>query len=363
MRLGLVCYPGLGGSGVVASELAARLAERGHRVVMIATERPFRLDDPRVEFFPVELPSYPVYPHPFYTLALAGAIRQAGQKFGLEAIHTHYAIPHVVAAELAESGAALVHTLHGTDVNQLGLDPLYREITARALVRAGGVSAVSGFLARQAQAVFGIRPAVIPNAVDLNRFYPRPRASREGFVLLHASNFRPIKRVPDIVRVFAKVAVQAPAKLLLLGDGPERPEAARVARDLGVAERVCFLDPVPHPELIIAEADLFLLHSQEESFGLAALEALASGVPVVAARVGGLAEVVINGQTGILTELGDLEAQAEAILSLLADSARIQAMGQAGRADAETRFNPARVTTCYEQFYAQALAAKSVNPD
>lgn len=363
MRLGLVCYPGLGGSGVVAAELASRLAERGHRVVVIATERPFRLDNPRVEFFPVELPAYPVYPHPFYTLALAGAIRQAVQKYALEIIHTHYSVPHAVAAELAETGAALVHTLHGTDVNQLGLDPLYREITARALARASRVSAVSHFLARQAQAVFGIRPEVISNAVDLNRFYPRSPAQHKGFVLLHASNFRPIKRVPDIVRVFAKVAAQAPAKLVLLGDGPERPEAVRVAHDLGVAERVCFLDPVPHPELIVAEADLFLLHSQEESFGLAALEALASGVPVVAARVGGLSEVVKDGQTGILTELGDLEAQAEAILALLADPARIRAMGQAGRSDAEIRFNPARITASYEQFYAQALADKSVNPD
>ncbi len=362
MRLGIVAYPGLGGSGVVATDLAHRLTLRGHEVVMLATRRPFRLPlDSPVRFVQVELPNYPVFPGPLYTLSLAGALRCAAREWGLELIHTHYAIPHAAAAHLAASGAALVHTLHGTDVNLLGLDPAFREVTALALQTAAGVSAVSHSLAAQARVVYGVQPVVIPNAVDPERFFPRPEGKTRYVepgeaMLLHASNFRPIKRVPDIVRAFAKVVRRGVrARLVLLGDGPEKPHVERTVRELGVERHVTFLPPTQHPEEVIGAADLFLLHSQEESFGLAALEALASGVPVVAARVGGLSEVVRDGVTGCLVELGDVEAQAEAITALLA-SPELPRMRRAAREDAVARFHPDSVTKRYEALYAEALA-------
>jgi N-acetyl-alpha-D-glucosaminyl L-malate synthase BshA len=360
LRLGLVAYPGLGGSGIVATELAERLARMGHRVYLFATERPFRLpQESPVAFVPVDLPYYPVFPGPLYTLSLAGTLEREAKRLELDLVHTHYAIPHAAAAYLAlGEGFPLVHTLHGTDVSVLGLDPAFHGPTRRALLAARATTAVSRALAKEAEKAFGVKPTVIHNAVDPERFYPRPGRKRlyaeEGeWLLLHASNFRPIKRVPDIVRAFAKVRRRARARLLLLGKGPEEAEARRVAEELGVAPWVTFHPPTRHPEEVLGAADLFLLASEEESFGQAALEALASGVPVVATAVGGVPEL-ITPEVGRLVELGDLEGLAEAVLELL-QSPHLPEMRRRARAYAIERFHPEAITGRYLEVYEKAL--------
>ncbi|TBH21905.1 N-acetyl-alpha-D-glucosaminyl L-malate synthase BshA [Thermus thermamylovorans] len=360
LRLGLVAYPGLGGSGIVATELADRLARMGHRVHLFATERPFRLPPGSpVRYVPVDLPFYPVFPGPLYTLSLAGVLEREAARLGLELVHTHYAIPHAAAAYLAfGEGFPLVHTLHGTDVSLLGMDPAFHGPTKRALRAARATTAVSRALAREAERAFGVRPAVIHNAVDPERFRPRPERkglyAEEGeWLLLHASNFRPIKRVPDIVRAFAKVRRKVEARLLLLGKGPEEGEARRVAEELGVLPFVTFHPPTPRPEEVLGAADLFLLASEEESFGQAALEALASGVPVVATAVGGVPELVTP-EVGRLVELGDLEGYAEAILELLA-SPDLPGLRRRARAYAVAEFHPERITGQYLGVYEEAL--------
>ncbi len=358
MRIGLLAYGGLGGSGTVAAELARRLGDRGHKVVLLAERRPFRLpEDARVRFVPVRVPGYAVLPGSLYGLAAAGALRAAVRRYGLEVVHTHYAVPHAASARLAELEVPTVHTLHGTDVNLLGLDPAFREVTALALAGAR-VTAVSRSLAQQARVAFGVEAEVVHNFVDARRFFPRPEL-KPRFVeageamIVHASNFRPIKRTPDLVRAFAHLlTLGVRARLVFLGDGPERPEAARIARLLGVRERVRFLPPTPRPELVIGAADLLWLHSQEESFGLAALEALASSVPVVAARVGGLSEVVRDGETGRLVELGDVYGQARVSAELLQDPERLERYRRAARADARERFDPEQIANRYLEVYS-----------
>ena len=360
LRLGLVAYPGLGGSGIVATELADRLARMGHAVFLFATERPFRLPkESPVAYMPVDLPFYPVFPGPLYTLSLAGTLEREARRLGLDLVHTHYAIPHAAASYLAfGEGFPLVHTLHGTDVSVLGMDPAFHGPTRKALQKARATTAVSRALAEEARRAFGVEPVVIHNAVDPERFHPRPErkglyAEKGEWLLVHASNFRPIKRVPDIVRAFAKVRKKTRARLLLLGKGPEEGEARRVAEELEVAPWVTFHPPTPHPEAVLGAADLFLLASEEESFGQAALEALASGVPVVATAVGGVPEL-ITPEVGRLVELGDLEGYAEAILELLA-SPDLPRMRQRARAYAIEQFHPERITRKYLEVYAQAL--------
>ncbi|MEZ0347120.1 MAG: N-acetyl-alpha-D-glucosaminyl L-malate synthase BshA [Thermus sp.] len=360
LRLGVVAYPGLGGSGIVATELAHRLARMGHQVYLFATERPFRLPkDSPVAFIPVDLPFYPVFPGPLYTLSLAGTLEREAKRLGLDLVHTHYAIPHAAASYLGlGEGFPLVHTLHGTDVSVLGMDPAFHGPTRRALQAAQATTAVSLALAKEAERAFGVKPTVIHNAVDPERFYPRPERkglyTEEGeWLLVHASNFRPIKRVPDIVRAFAKVRPKVKARLLLLGKGPEEAEARRVARELGVEPWVTFHPPTPHPEEVLGAADLFLLASEEESFGQAALEALACGVPVVATAVGGVPELV-RPEVGRLVELGDLEGFAAAILELLAHP-ELPKMRRRAREYAQERFHPERITRQYLEVYEKAL--------
>ncbi len=344
----------------MATELADRLARLGHRVYLFATERPFRLpQESAAVHVPVDLPFYPVFPGPLYTLSLAGTLEREVKRLGLDLVHTHYAIPHAAAAYLAfGEGFPQVHTLHGTDVSLLGLDPAFHGPTKRALQAARATTAVSRALAKEAEKAFGVRPRVIHNAVDPGRFRPRPERKRlyadEGeWLLLHASNFRPIKRVPDLVRAFAKVRRKVKARLLLLGKGPEEAEARRVAEELGVTPWVTFHPPTPYPEEVLGAGDLFLLASEEEAFGQAALEALASGVPVVATAVGGVPELVTP-EVGRLVELGDLEGFAEAVLSLLA-SPQLPQMRRRARAHAVEGFHPERITRQYLEVYEKAL--------
>lgn len=364
MRIGMVCYPGLGGSGIVASELADRLARRGYRVYLFATELPMRLPEGSpVQFVAVDVPNYPVFPAPLYTLALAGALERAIRQESLELIHTHYAIPHAVAAELAAEGRIpLVHTLHGTDVTLLGIDPAYQTLTARALQKAAAVTAVSQNLAQQARRAFGVSLQVIYNAVDTERFRPNPQAKRfyaapDEFLLVHASNFRAVKRVGDIVHIFAKIRQKIKARLVLVGSGPERAEALSIAHNLGVDDCVTSLATAKNPEEIIGAADVFLLASEYEGFGQSGLEALACGVPVVATRVGGVPEW-LTPEVGRLVPFGDLEAFAQAVVELLT-SPDLERMRSSARSYAQTYFNPERITMQYEQVYHLAVRDKT----
>lgn len=367
MRIGMVCYPGLGGSGIVASELADRLARRGHQVYLFATELPMRLPEGSpVQFVPVELPNYPVFPAPLYTLALAGALERVIRQENLELIHTHYAIPHAVAAELAaENRIPLIHTLHGTDVTLLGIDPAYQTLTARVLQKAAAVTAVSHNLAQQAQRTFGVSPQVIYNAVDTQRFRPNPQAKRfyaaqDEFMLVHASNFRAVKRVGDIVHVFAKIRQRIKARLVLVGSGPERAEALSIAHSLGVDDSVTSLATAKNPEEIIGAADVFLLASEYEGFGQSGLEALACGVPVVATHVGGIPEW-LTPEVGRLVQFGDLEAFAQAVVELLTSS-DLEQMRTLARSYVQAHFNPERITNRYEQVYRLALGYETLEP-
>ncbi len=366
VRLGVVAYASLGGSGIVATELAQRLARRGHQVWLFATERPFRFDEASgVKFWKVDMPYYPVFPGPLYELALAGTLERAVREVGLEAIHTHYAIPHAAAAWLATEGQIpTVHTLHGSDVSILGQDNVYRTITAKALRRACATTAVSWDLALRAKWAFGVRPRVIHNAVDVERFRPFPErrgeyAADDEYLIVHASNFRSVKRVPDIVRAFFKIRQRVKARLLLLGKGPEEAEARRVVEELNLGRYVSFLPPSPHPEYVLGAADLFMLMSEEESFGQAALEALACGVPVVSTRVGGIPEL-ITPEVGRLVELGDLEAYASAAAELLT-SDDLPRMREVARRYAAERFHPDHITAQYEAVYHEALATRQVS--
>jgi len=360
MRIGMVCYPGLGGSGIVASELADRLARRGHSVFLFATELPIRLPaGSPVQFIPVEVPNYPVFPAPLYTLALAGALERAIREEDLELIHTHYAIPHAVAAELAAEGSIpLVHTLHGTDVTLLGIDPAYQNLTSKALKKAFAVTAVSQNLAQQAQRSFGVCPQVIYNAVDTERFRPKAQAKRfyaaeDEFLLVHASNFRAVKRVGDIVHVFAKIHQKIKARLVLVGTGPERAEALSIAHSLGVDDHVTSLATAKNPEEVIGAADVFLLASEYEGFGQSGLEALACGVPVVATKVGGIPEW-LTPEVGRLVEFGDLEAFSQAVVELLVSPSLAQ-MRESARKYVGVHFNPESISDQYEQVYRRAL--------
>lgn len=360
MRIGLVCYPGLGGSGVVASELGHRLASVGHQVFLLATERPLRLPrDSQVHFVPVDIPNYPLFPAPLYTLALAGALERTVREEKLELIHTHYAIPHAVSAWMATEGSIpLVHTLHGTDVTLLGLDPAYQALTSKALKRAAAVTAVSHNLGVQANRYFGVCPQVISNAVDAEHFKPNRERRRlfaqdDEFLLVHASNFRPIKRVDDLVHAFAKILPKVKARLVLVGSGPERADAMRIANTLGVDERVSSITTTAAPEEVIGAADLFLLTSEYESFGQSALEALACGVPVVATKVGGIPEW-LTPEVGRLVEFGDLEGYAEEVVALLLDP-DLPEMRVRAREYALEHFNPEKITQQYERVYQNAL--------
>ncbi len=365
MRIGMVCYPGLGGSGIVASELAHRLSERGHQVFLFATDFPFRLPKTsKVEFVQVEVPNYPVFPAPLYTLALAGSLERNISELNLDLIHTHYAVPHAVAANIASEGRIpLIHTLHGTDVTLLGIDPAYQTLTSRALKNSQGVTAVSKSLAGQAHKHFDIDPTVIYNAVDSDRFRPNTEAKRfycadDEFLLVHASNFRPVKRVGDLVHAFAKIRQKVKARLVLVGTGPERADALSIAHSLGVDDSVTSLATVKNPEEVIGAADLFLLASEYEGFGQSGLEALACGVPVVATNVGGISEW-LTPEVGRLADFGDLEGYAETVVSLL-QSDKLPEMRLASRIHAVEHFDPEAITSQYENMYKKALEGKIV---
>ena len=373
MKIGLTCYPTYGGSGAVATELGIALAARGHEVHFISYEHPFRLPHflPRVYFHEVSIGTYPLFEYPPYDLALAVRMHDVVLAHELDLLHVHYAIPHATSAWIAkemlrEQGRRLpvVTTLHGTDITIVGQDQSYRAITHFSIERSDRITAVSEWLRTETISTFACEcpVEVIPNCVDPDVFdrarYGEALRTELGGgrpVLMHISNFRPVKRVCDVVRIFARVRATRSCVLVMVGDGPDRHAAEEEARRLGVAADVRFLGKIDSVAPLLAAADVYVFPSESESFGLSALEALASGVPVVAARVGGVPEVVRDGVTGALLPLGDLDGMAAAVARFL-DPAVWPAASAAAAADARARFATADVVARYEALYADARA-------
>ena len=372
MRIGITCYPTYGGSGVVATELGQELAARGHQVHFISYAPPIRmnLNDPNVSFHEVEVSTYPLFDHPPYTLALATKMLEVFELESLDLLHVHYAIPHSVSAMLARAMAAPRHlpfitTLHGTDITLVGTNREYLPITRFSIEQSDGVTAISQYLRTQTVKVFDIkRPIeVIPDFVNCDVYTRsadgslRARVAPAGEpILMHLSNFRPVKRAVDAVEIFALVRAKMPAKLVMIGDGPDRAAAEYLAHEKGLREDVHFLGKQDAVHEKLASADLFLLPSQLESFGLAALEAMACEVPVIATNVGGVPEVVENGVDGYLVEPGDVAEAARHAIEILSRADRGREMGLRARADAKKKFSAKDVVPLYERYYASVIA-------
>lgn len=370
VRIGITCYPTYGGSGAVATELGMALAARGHEVHFITYQQPFRLPVflPRVHFHEVDVGRYPLFQYPPYDLALAVRMHEVVIKERLDLLHVHYAIPHATSAWIAKEmlrkegrDIKVITTLHGTDITIVGQDPSFHAITKFSIEKSDRITAVSDFLKDETLRAFGcagcevqvIHNFVDPAVYDRARYAPELRTALAGDrkVLMHISNFRPVKRVVDLVRVFARVQKDVPSILVMVGDGPDRGEAENEARALGVESDVHFLGRIESVAPLLASADLFFLMSDRESFGLSALEALACGVPAFGYNVGGLPEVVRDGVTGYLRPVGDVEGIAAAAVSLLRDPTRLAAMRIAAASDARARFSLNAVVAQYEALY------------
>ena len=376
MKVGITCYPTYGGSGAVATELGIALAQRGHEVHFVTYKQPFRLPTflPRVFFHEVDVGRYPLFEFPPYDLALAVRMHEVVREHKLDLLHCHYAIPHATSAWIAKQmlreqrgqDIQVVTTLHGTDITIVGQDPSFHTITKFSIEKSDALTAVSRYLQKETLTAFGCtacRIDVIPNFIDPDvynraRYGDQLRAQLDGNrkVLMHISNFRPVKRVRDVVRVFAKVNETIPSVLVMVGDGPERPDAEREARQLEVDDHVQFLGKIGSVAPLLAAADLFLLPTNSESFGLSALEALASGTPVIGVNAGGLPEVVRDGETGVLCAVGDVNGMSAAAVELLSDRRKWRSMSDAAAADARERFNKNDIVERYEQVYEQACA-------
>ncbi len=366
LAIGITCYHTFGGSGIVATEIGLELARRGHRVHFICAEPPARLDPatPNLAFHKVELRDYPLLLQGQYPLALASQMIDVAEKERLDLWHVHYALPHATSAYLAKQilgprAPRVITTLHGTDVVLVGNDPSYLPITRFSIEQSDGVTAPSRFLAQATRDNFGTtRPIeVIPNFVDTDRFTPNGAGGGDP-VIVHSSNFRPLKRVDDVIAVFERVRREgARSRLALLGDGPERPRIEAEVRARWLADRVDFLGEVRDVAATLRRAHVFLLPSETESFGLAALEALACGVPVVASRAGGLPEVIREGEDGYLLSVGDTDAMAAAVGRILDDSALHARLAKTARAGAVDRFARAPMVTRYERYYERILSS------
>jgi len=371
LKIGITGYPVPGGSGVVASELGRLLARRGHEIHFIAYAPPFRLNryDEKLFFHEVEVSNYPLFKYPPYTLALAVKMVEVSRQFDLDILHVHYAIPHATAGFLARAilgnpaRPRLVTTLHGTDITLVGSERSFYDITCFSIRAADGVTAISHYLKTATIKTF---PActqieVIPNFIDLAAFSPAQTccerstfAESDEILLAHLSNFRPVKRPVDTVRVLAEVHKKRPARLMLIGDGPEMATVIAEAEALHVRDRIHFLGNQDDVQPLLASADVFLLPSEEESFGLAALEALACGTPAVTSNVGGLGELMKNGENGFMAPLGDTAAMAHHVLDLARDAETLERFRTGARESAK-RFDADRIVPLYEQFYFRML--------
>jgi N-acetyl-alpha-D-glucosaminyl L-malate synthase BshA len=371
VRIGITCYPTYGGSGIVATELGLELANRGHEVHFISYANPIRLDPdvPRIHYHEVEVSTYPLFQYPPYCLALASRMAEVAERHSLDLLHVHYAIPHSISALLARDmlgrgGRRLpfITTLHGTDITLVGSDRSYYPITKFSIEESDGVTAISEYLRAETVEVFSVNNEirVIKNFVNCEMYQPDPQRRRESRlapagdkVLLHISNFRPVKRVLDCIRILDQVRREVGAHLLMVGDGPERGPAENLARQLGVEAHVEFLGKQQHVERLIPLAHVLLLPSEMESFGLAALEGMACGVPPVATRVGGVPELVTDGVDGFLEPAGNIDAQARRVVELLSDEALYRRVSGAARQTAETRFCTSLIIPKYEEYYRE----------
>lgn len=370
MKIGITCYPSLGGSGVVATELGKLLAERGHQVHFITSSMPFRLGSfhPNLYYHEVEVNRYDVFRYPPYDLTLANRMAQVAREEKLDLLHVHYAVPHALCAYLAKqmvgNSLKVMTTLHGTDITVLGYDSGLSEMIRFGIEQSDVVTAVSGDLIRQTKELLGVEKPIelVYNFVDKRRYYPRNvEAMKRHFtpngekILMHISNFRPVKRVQDVVAVFAGVRKQIPVKLLLIGDGPELARIRRSIYEQELDQDVIFLGKQEDVAEMISLADVMLLPSEKESFGLVALEAMACGVPVVATRVGGLPEVVADQECGFLTDVGDVPEMIRRTLHLLEDQQLYAQFSRAAVERARITFCHERITSQYEQLYRQML--------
>jgi len=371
VNVGISCYPTWGGSGIVATELAMALAAGGDQVHVLSYALPSRLDlaDPNLSYHEVVVPHYPLFDYPPYSLALATSLVEVARHQKLDLVHVHYAVPNAVSAVLAREILApqelkVVTTLHGTDITLVGNDPNYLETTRYGIVKSDAVTAVSEALRRDTVEQLGVENSidVVPNFIDPRR-YERLRdslgakrwAQGDERVLLHISNFRPVKRVLDVVKIFARVRARVPSRLLMVGDGPDRAKIESYCRDTGLCDSITFIGNLPLVEEILVGADLFLLPSESESFGLAALEALSCKVPVIATEVGGLPEVVVDGENGYLRGVGQVEEMADLAIELLEDEPRRTAFGEAGRRRTLELFREEVVVESYREIYQRVL--------
>ena len=372
MKIGIVCYPTFGGSGVLATELGKALAQKQHEVHFITYQQPVRLDrfDPHIIYHEVQVPTYPLFDFPPYETALASTMVDVIKNRQLDLLHVHYAIPHASAAYMAKQILAkegihipVITTLHGTDITLVGRDKTYAPVVTFSINESDAITAVSENLREETFRYFAITKEidVIRNFVDVNRFSRKPiDAFRKAIapngerLLLHASNFRKVKRVTDVVRIFAAVKKEIPAKLLFVGDGPERSTAEDLSRELGVCNDILFVGKQEQMEDILAIADVFLLTSEYESFGLAALEAMAAGVPVISTNAGGLAEINIHEQTGFLCPVGDVDAMSQYALQLLKDEKKLSSFRKKAHQQA-LQFDIANVIPLYETLYSRFL--------
>jgi len=371
MKIGIVCYASVGGSGVVATELALALAGRGHEVRLISSELPFRWRDgiPNLHFERVSTPAYPLFREPQYLLALTSTIVRVACDHDLDIVHAHYAVPHATAAylgeqiltsQLGESALRTVTTLHGTDITLVGADPSYRSVVAFSIEQSHGVTAVSESLRRNTIETLGIRRpiSVIPNFLDCGHYRRRRQAdlrdrlrSGDGPIVMHMSNFRPVKRAGTVLDVFERIRRRMPATLVFIGDGPERAGIEARARASSIAADVLFEGEQQDPVPLLSCADLFLLPSSQESFGMAALEAMACEVPVVASRIGGLPELIDDGKTGFLCAMDDTDGMAACALEVLTNETRSAEVGKAAALSVSKRFCVDRVVPLYESYY------------
>lgn len=380
MKIGITCYPTYGGSGVVATELGLELAHRGHEVHFISYAQPIRLNElnPNIHYHEVDVSRYPLFEYPPYDLALATRMAEVSEIYGLDLLHVHYAIPHSVSALLARQMLAakpkgqrlpFVTTLHGTDITLVGLDRSYLPITRFSIEQSDGVTAISKYLQERTKREFDIRNPieVIYNFVNCDLYCrkagsPEQRAEYarpDERILVHLSNFRPVKRVTDTIEIFERVRKKIPSKLLLIGDGPDRSRAEWLAVQKGIHNDVIFLGKQDQVSEKLAISDILLMPSELESFGLAALEAMACEVVPIATRVGGVPEVIEHGKSGYLADVGDVDTMARYAVDLLSDASRLREMAKACRGVAQSRFCASRIIPEYEAFYRRILERSS----
>ncbi len=378
MRIGITCYPTYGGSGVVATELGLELAQRGHQVHFISYSQPIRLNTllPNIHYHEVEVSRYPLFEYPPYDLALATRMAEVAEIYELDLLHVHYAIPHSVSAMLARQMLCCDHarnsrrlpfvtTLHGTDITLVGADPSYLPITRFSIDQSDGVTSISNYLKTRTLEVFDVKTPieVIPNFVNCDLYERTPEviqsrseyASADEKILVHLSNFRPVKRIPDVIEIFDRVQKKVPARLLMIGDGPERSAAEWLAVRKGIHKKVDFLGKQDRIHEKLGVADVMLLPSELESFGLAALEAMACEVVPIATNAGGVPEVIDHGKTGFLAEVGDVDTMANYAIDILSDEKKLKQMGEQARASAQARFCASKIIPQYERYYRAVL--------